>query len=339
MQKAAAFLSALAVLPLAASAATSAASTERVFTIRYTATVGPLPAGQGPVDVFVPLPEKSDGQDVLSLEVKSGLAGAQETETRFGNTFWHGHAKVSDGKPIEVTVLATVRRRALHGPIDQAGPQSYSADEDSKFAKFLGPDRLVPLKGAPIEAIDNEIIEKLGPEKAKDQALVARAIYDYVVDHMEYKKVGTGWGNGDTFWACSAKYGNCTDFHALFLSLARRHGIPSKFEMGFPIPSDKPAGKVSGYHCWVEFYLPGRGWVPVDASEAQKHPEQRALLFGGQPPDRVQLSIGRDLVLPGMKGEPLNYFVYPYVELAGAATKTVTWTLDYADSAPPAAVQ
>ncbi len=146
----------------------------------------------------------------------------------------------------------------------------------------------------------------------------ARAVYDYVIDHMEYKKVGTGWGQGDTYWACSAHYGNCTDFHALFLSLARAEGIPAKFEIGFPIPTDRKAGRIAGYHCWVEFYAPGSGWFPVDASEARKHPDRRDLYFGCQPLDRIKFTIGRDLRLgPGHTTGPLNYFIYPHIERDG----------------------
>src|SRR5256886_4489847 len=135
---------------------------------------------------------------------------------------------------------------------------------------------------------------------------------------MEYKKVGTGWGNGDTFWACSARYGNCTDFHALFISLARAEGIPAKFEIGFPIPEDRTSGVIDGYHCWTEFHLPDVGWFPIDASEAWKHRERRDLYFGTQPADRIQFTIGRDLELgDGHTTGPLNYFIYPHVEVAG----------------------
>ena len=149
-------------------------------------------------------------------------------------------------------------------------------------------------------------------------AATARAIYDWVVDNVEYKKIGTGWGNGDTFWACNERYGNCTDFHALFISLARSEGIPARFEIGFPIPRDRSQGDIGGYHCWVQVYLPGEGWIPIDASEASKHPEQRELLYGGQPADRIHFTTGRDIVLPGeYSGQPLNYFIYPHVEVGG----------------------
>lgn len=46
-------------------------------------------------------------------------------------------------------------------------------------------------------------------------------------------------------------------------ALARSEGIPARFEIGFPVPLERPAGDIGGYHCWVQFYLPGRGWVPI----------------------------------------------------------------------------
>ena len=117
---------------------------------------------------------------------------------------------------------------------------------------------------APIRAEIREVAQ------SDDPARLARTIYDWVVDNVEYKKVGSGWGNGDTFWACSERYGNCTDFHSLFNSLARTEGIPARFEIGFPIPTDRESGKLKGYHCWTQYSLPDTGWVPIDASEAAK---------------------------------------------------------------------
>lgn len=290
-----------------------------------------MPAGE-PVDVFVPIPQDDAAQQLLKWEIdQPHMTGGLAAEPAYGNRFWHGHLDKSDGRPLEISLSATVRRKVVKGPLGAPDTQAYSKEELEKLGRFLKADARVPLEGGPLDGIDKELGLKLGDKQADKQA-VARAIYDYVVDNMEYKKVGTGWGNGDTFWACSAKYGNCTDFHALFLSLARRRGIPSKFEMGFPIPDDKPSGQIGGYHCWVNFDLPGRGWVPIDASEARKHPESRELLFGTQPADRVKLSEGRDLQLgEGHRDGPLNYFVYPYVEVSGKKFAQVAWRLDYAE--------
>src|SRR5947207_2846041 len=83
-------------------------------------------------------------------------------------------------------------------------------------------------------------------------------------------------GQGDSVWACESKYGNCTDFHSLFISLARSQKIPAQFEIGFPIPEKRSADEMSevpGYHCWAKFRPQGKGWIPVDISEASKNPK------------------------------------------------------------------
>jgi transglutaminase-like putative cysteine protease len=73
----------------------------------------------------------------------------------------------------------------------------------------------------------------------QDPLAKARAIYNYVIATMRDDKSGTGWGNGDVTWACTAKRGNCTDFHSLFICTMQAAGIPSRFEIGFPIPADR----------------------------------------------------------------------------------------------------
>jgi len=149
---------------------------------------------------------------------------------------------------------------------------------------------------------------------------------------MSYDKSGTGWGNGDIYWACDAKRGNCTDFHALFIGLNRAVGIPAKFAIGFPLPPERGQGEIGGYHCWAEFYLKGYGWVPIDASEAWKNPDKRGYFFGAHDENRVQFTIGRDIVLaPRQVGDPLNFFIYPYVEVDGQPFQKVERSFRYQD--------
>jgi transglutaminase-like putative cysteine protease len=160
----------------------------------------------------------------------------------------------------------------------------------------------------------------------------ARAIYDYVFANMKYDKSGTGWGRGDVLYACDAKKGNCTDFHSLFIAMARSQGIPAKFEIGFPLPADKNSGDISGYHCWAEFFDPEHGWIPVDISEAWKHPEKKDYFFGAHDDNRMQFTTGRDLELnPHQEAKPLNYFVYPYIEVAGKEYSNVSTAFSFAD--------
>ena len=193
---------------------------------------------------------------------------------------------------------------------------------------------LVPVTGLPAD-LAVKVTE--GKTQPLDKA---RAIYDYVFTTMRYDKTGTGWGHGDVLYACDAKKGNCTDFHSLFIAMARSQGIPARFEIGFPLPPDKHSAEIAGYHCWSDFYIDGKGWIPVDISEAWKHPEKRDYFFGSHDVNRVQFSMGRDLRLnPPQEGKPLNYFVYPYVEVDGQEYSQRALAFSFADAGSAVAMR
>ncbi len=285
---------------------------EHRFEFTYSVLAGEFP-NHGAVDLYVPLPVEDAHQQILDTRIESSIPGEIGVEPVYGNRYYRVHRPANVNGPISVDLTWTVTRSrvlAQEGVLDETDRERY-----------LQSNNLVPVGHEMLDPIRAEVHALRADESPQ---ATARAIYDWVVDNVEYKKVGTGWGNGDTFWACSERYGNCTDFHALFIALARSEGIPARFEMGFPVPTDRLQGAVSGYHCWVQMYVPGTGWLPVDASEAAKHPQDRERYYGSQPADRVHLSTGRDLVLsPASESQPLNYFVYPYVEVAG-----VPWKVD-----------
>lgn len=278
----------------------------RTFEFTYRMLAGEFPGNEA-VDIYVPLPTEDDSQRILEHGIRSSLPGEVGLETRHGNRYYHIHRPANINNPIDAELRWTVQRRVV---TSDAGPLS-----DADRERYLAANRLVPVGHTVLDPILEEIRAARADESP---AATARAIYDWVVDNVEYKKVGTGWGNGDTFWACSERYGNCTDFHALFVALARTEGFPARFEIGFPVPESRPAGDIGGYHCWVKFYLPGEGWVPIDASGAAKHPDKRELFYGTHPADRIHFTTGRDLVVSEASAvQPLNYFVYPYVEVGG----------------------
>jgi transglutaminase-like putative cysteine protease len=313
----------VAALALGAAPATPEGTPKtRSFDFTYKARVTDLPAGAHKVDLWLPYPASDDLQEV-TVAVSSPVP-YEVLKDRYGSSVLH--LSLADPKQSEVGVELTarvVRRESLHHDLP-ATPAK--AARPAEVERWMKPDRLVPLDDR-IRALARQVTEGKKTDLEK-----ARAIYDYVEKTMSYDKSGTGWGNGDIYWACDAKRGNCTDFHALFIGLNRAVGIPAKFEIGFPIPGDRGQGEIAGYHCWAEFYLDGYGWVPVDASEAWKHPEKKEYFFGALDENRVQLSIGRDLVLaPPQSGKPLNYFVYPYVEVDGKPFDKVTRTFAYKD--------
>ena len=282
----------------------------RVFEFNYEVLPADLPLGKA-VDIYVPLPAEHADQLVLAQSLGSfgaSITGTKGIETRYNNGYYRISRTADSDAPISAKLSWTISRNTV-----RSGNET--ALSDSEKSQFLASNSLVPVG----HDILKPILKEIHSLRADDSpAATARAIYDWVVDNVEYKKVGSGWGNGDTFWACSERYGNCTDFHALFIALARSEGIPARFEIGFPVPLSRQSGVIGGYHCWVQFYLPEQGWIPIDASEAAKNPDKRELFYGTHPADRIHFSTGRDLVLSeASKEDPLNYFIYPYVEVDG----------------------
>lgn len=191
---------------------------------------------------------------------------------------------------------------------------AYEADAPAADL-YLAPEHLVPAS-TELAAIAREVVSGRTGDLAR-----ARALYDHVIDRMAYIKYGEGWGRGDAVYACDARTGNCTDFHAYFIALARAAGIPARFAIGAGIPSERDAGGVDGYHCWAEFYADGKWW-PVDISEGDKYSGLATYYFGHHPANRIELSRGRDLVVdPLPVSGPINFLAYPVLEVDGREAK------------------
>ena len=66
------------------------------------------------------------------------------------------------------------------------------------------------------------------------------------------------------------------------------------------------------------FHIDSRGWIPVDISEADKDPKLKEYYFGNLTENRVTFTTGRDInLVPRQASPPLNYFVYPHIEVDG----------------------
>jgi transglutaminase-like putative cysteine protease len=135
--------------------------------------------------------------------------------------------------------------------------------------------------------------------------------------------------------------GKCADLNALYVGLARAAGIPARHiyglraapsQLGFKSLGLKSDDATHGQHCRVEVWLKDYGWVPVDPADVRKvvleEPpgnlpidnelvqKARARLFGAWEMNWIAYNYGHDVELPGSKGAPCNYFMYPQGETA-----------------------
>jgi hypothetical protein len=104
-----------------------------------------------------------------------------------------------------------------------------------------------------------------------------RKIYDWVIDNLEYERVG-GWDVPATL--IKRGTGSCSEYTFLFIALCRAVGLPARYEAGTALRKDD-ASVDDVHHRWAEVYLPGYGWIPVDPSRGdQPNPGGQADAIG-----------------------------------------------------------
>jgi hypothetical protein len=271
------------------------------FEFRYQAT---LPKLGGKARAWLPIAQSDDYQKVSVKSMRVPGKRRTLTDAAYGNRVLYLELGAEDsGKTIDILY-----------DVERLEKGAYAGDP-GVAAKYLQAEKRVPsddkIKAVAMKAVDGK----------QGDLMRARALYDRVLDDMRYRKCGDGWGQGDALYACNARSGNCTDFHAYFIALARSAGIPARFAIGAAVASERDEGGVDGYHCWAEFYADGKWW-PVDISEADKFSALSAYYFGHHPANRIELSRGRDLLVePGPASGPINFLAYPVIEIDGKPAK------------------
>lgn len=297
----------------------------RKVTFTYVASLKAIPEGAKRLELWLPMPTSGPSQTVATPRFIGAVAESVRAETTTGNKFAHFVFEGDTLKPFQITAEYDV------DIAERIGDANGSMFRDPPRPRDLVGDKLAPLDG-PAVAMAQEAVS--GAASTLDSA---QRIYRAVLGKMRYSKEGEGWGKGSTEWACSAGYGNCTDFHALFMTMARSQGIPARFTMGFPLPEERGEGEVKGYHCWAEFFVKDIGWVPVDASEADKALDKNDTAradyyFGNLTENRIAFTRGRDFDLePKQQGPALNFFIYPYAEVDGKPFTAVEKSFRYRD--------
>lgn len=314
--------------------------------ITYDVAIEEVPEGTQHVDLWVPI-ATSDERQTVSLKNEGALKGGRFTtdkqygnrmyyrrfERPFGQTATDAGEKIatSGGKPIALDLVYDVEVREATVPEAKQLVSTQQVEPPAELAPYLRETTMIPIKGRVTRLAQ-------GIELPEGQPLrTGRAIYDYLIDTMVYNYLAKGAGTGDAVWACDSKTGDCTDYHSVFIGVCRWRGIPADHVFGIPIPPDKPAGPIKYCHCWARFWVDGIGWIPIDASRADKFPADRDYYFGTLGSTWVTLAHGRDVILePPQQGGPVNMFDEPIAEADGQPLH-VTWHGHYEDRAAEAA--
>ena len=314
----------------------------RTVEIRYRCEIDKVPEESKSIDLWVPVATSNERQTVRLLNEDQLAGGRFTTDKDFGNRMYYRRYQgpfglanndqgkqvaTSNGKPIKLEFVYDVVVNEATVPEAKQLISTKQVEPPAEFAPYMVETAMIPISGRLTELAAGIKLPKGEPLRA------GRKIYDYLVDTMVYNYLAKGAGSGDALWACDSKTGDCTDYHSVFIGACRWRGIPADHVFGMPIPPDKPEGAIKYCHCWARFWVDGIGWIPIDASRADKFPEDRDYYFGTIGSTWVTLAHGRDVILePPQQGRPVNMFDEPIAEVDGNPLH-VHWHGHYKDLA------
>lgn len=223
-------------------------------------------------DVHLAIPEDRDNQDIIG-EIQYTPPYTGVVTDRWGQRTAHYHTgNIAPGTQIEVKMVTEARIYAVRYYVfpDQIGSLEDIPDD---------------IKSTYLE--DNEkyqifhpVIRQAVKEAVGDQTNVyriMRSIYNYVHDHMYYEMAG-GWNTAPT--VLSRGNGSCSEYTFVFISMCRAAGVPARY-VGSVVVRGDDTSMDDVFHRWVEVYLPGFGWIPVDPSGGDGNsPRDKALGIG-----------------------------------------------------------
>ncbi|MCI0651083.1 MAG: transglutaminase domain-containing protein [Planctomycetes bacterium] len=334
-------------------AAAAAAAKQAVFDVQHELAVK-VPAGAKQVRIWFTRPQADPAQRVTNWKVDAPVAG-RDTKDQDGNEYLYFELASPAAGEFKVTTAFTVARSEVSVAVDPAMTRAYSAQDLADKQKYLGPHANVVIDDK-IKELSRTIV---GDEK--NPIAASRKIYDWVLANIDYwvkdpdhKKASP---TGNTEYCLSSKTGNCTDFHSLYMSLSRAAGIPTRIIYGSFLKKELDGhDKDQSYHCWLEFFAPGIGWVPLDVAVADIFVGDFKLTdgnkgkvglttadgysgtdlakvnyyFGNLEERRITWSQGRDLTLePKQTGGPVNAMAKAYVEIDGKESSEYTRKLTF----------
>ena len=273
-------------------------------------------------ELWIPYPVSDQDQNITDIKISGDYStSAVYTDSTYSTPMLYAKwEKGFAGRKLTFTFQA--KRNEV---IRRDFPTKEAAWDPADYAQYLAPTKFAPIDGdvwllaAKITSGKRSVLEK------------ARAIYDWTCENTFRDPKTKGCGAGDVCALLKNPGGKCADIHSVFVALARAAGVPAREVFGIRMGKKEREDITGWQHCWAEFFLPGYGWVPVDAADVRKAmltenlkladaktAEYRSYFWGGIDPYRVKLSVGRDLILnPPQPGGPVNYLMYPFAQVGG----------------------
>jgi hypothetical protein len=264
---------------------------ERTYDIRHAVEVDMAGVPLESLEIWLPVPSDWPEQTVTELTIRPKAPVIRDKT---------GMARVAllcvknrEPVPSRRFSLEITYRLACRDIVpDRAALARYGRRDYEKnpaYRLFTRPEKKIEVADPAIVAVAQTLRGENRPPLE-----VARAAYDWVLGHTEYRLIE---GFGGAGYCLTNAHGECGDYSALFVALCRAAGVPSRPVSGFW------ADKTNGWHCWAEFMLPSGEWLPVDCSQGDQSWFRREQHFGAMDNRRVALCKTNDIELSGGRGK------------------------------------
>jgi transglutaminase-like putative cysteine protease len=301
-----------------------------------------IPQGAHSVRVWFAVPQEDAFSTITNFKVQSDSPVHFDWDS-WGNKVGYTDVADTNVPQVKINEEFDLKRTEMRNQIDPKATRPLTDAERTALSRYLEPAKYVVVNDE-VKALSAKIVDG-----ESNPILAARKIYNWTLQNIDYwvkdpdhlKASATG----STEYCLSNKTGNCTDFHSLFESLSIAAGIPVRMVYGSLLKPTLNGQAIDGsYHCWIEFYAPQVGWIPLDASLANIYGKKFELTdknkklvelttatgyhgfdnskidyyFGNIDDRRVVWSMGRDLMMqPAQDDGPVNSLTKAYVEIDG----------------------
>jgi transglutaminase-like putative cysteine protease len=291
---------------------------------------------QGETQAWVPIPAFEGegwikpGETTFETKGKASIVQDPKSGARLLHVAW----SANDPQP-EITAVS--RFAARDHKVDTG-----KADAAIKLSPELRARYTASTSTLRLEGIVKETSTKITAGASSDLDK-AKRIYDWIVDNTQRNPKTRGCGTGDieSMLKSGNLTGKCADLNALYVGLARASGLPARDIYGIRVAPSAFGYKSLGagspnitraQHCRADVFVDGIGWIPVDPADVRKvileeppgnlavdDPKVKAprtALFGSWEMNWLAYNDTHDVVLPGSKGPPVSFLMYPQAETA-----------------------
>jgi hypothetical protein len=288
----------------------------RAVSITQTVSLHEIPQGAKNVRFWVPIPSDNSWQRVLDRKIVSAPGKWKVVRQAEGRGDFV-YVEIENPKTPEAAVVVEciVERQGVAFPLDASGdvppiqPEQFEAALDKK-AHLMAVDTRV-------QTLADKIC---GDERdpTRQASMLMRAVAE-MADHYSKDPSKPKCGRGAAADCLEQGGGCCTDLHSLFIALARARAVPARLQYGYRLLDAKAGAPFDpGYRCWIEFFVPGAGWVPTDIVAADNAEAITDKRWASLSATRVWLWEGRSFELtPEEQAGPVHTMLCGWAEIDG----------------------